>query len=216
MLFAELWRRTTTRCRSRSTRLARRRPAPQGRGGHGGGHPEGGGGDLHPRPRHRLGRRRPRHPRRRAQGASRLAQRIAAPTTAWTSPPAPSWCRPTASRCWNAAPRSTPTISGAGHAPDPRRCARRARPTRARPRRRRSLPSRGLPRGGGLRLSLPCARPRHLRTASSISWPPAATRSRPTSATQDQADRRRHLPLTHPRFAQQYRLNVGTIVEARC
>ena len=30
----------------------------------------------------------------------------AAPTTGWTSPAAPSSCRPTASRCWNARPRA--------------------------------------------------------------------------------------------------------------
>jgi ATP-dependent Lhr-like helicase len=35
----------------------------------------------------------------------------AAPTTAWTSRRRPSSCRRTASRCWNAAPRSRPTIS---------------------------------------------------------------------------------------------------------
>ena len=47
--------------------------------------------------------------RRRARAGSRSGS--AAPTTAWTSRRRASSCRRTASRCWNAAPRSTPTIS---------------------------------------------------------------------------------------------------------
>ena len=49
-------------------RLARRRPAPQGRGRHGGRPAQGGGRHRDARPRHRLGRRRSRHQCRRAQG----------------------------------------------------------------------------------------------------------------------------------------------------
>ena len=45
------------------------------------------------------------------KGASRLAQRIGRANHRMDEPSKASWCRPTASRCWNAAPRSTPTIS---------------------------------------------------------------------------------------------------------
>ena len=45
--------------------------------------------------------------RRRAPRGSSSAS--AAPTTAWTSRRRACWCRPTASRCWNAAPRSMPS-----------------------------------------------------------------------------------------------------------
>ena len=41
----------------------------------------------------------------------------AAPTTAWTSPRAACWCRPTASRCWNAAPRSMRSPANAQDTP---------------------------------------------------------------------------------------------------
>ena len=61
--------------------------APQGRGGDGAGRLRAVVGHLVARPRHRLGRRRPGDPGRRAQG--RLAaccSGSAAPTTAWTSP----------------------------------------------------------------------------------------------------------------------------------
>ena len=50
------------------SRLARRHPAPQGRGGDGGGQAPRRGLHLDPRPRHRLGRCRSRRPYRRAQG----------------------------------------------------------------------------------------------------------------------------------------------------
>ena len=100
---------------------------------------------LDARPRHRLGRRRPRHPCRRAEGRepAGAAHRPRQP------PPrraveAPSWCRPTASRCWNAARRSRPTTLGAQDTPPLLdRRARRARPARARHglRARRSTPT---------------------------------------------------------------------------
>ncbi len=45
--------------------------------------------------------------RRRAPRACCSAS--AAPITAWTSRRRACWCRPTASKCWNAAPRSTPS-----------------------------------------------------------------------------------------------------------
>ena len=50
------------------SRLPRRRPAPPGRGGDGRGQAQGGGLHRDPRSRHRLGRRRPRRQRRRAEG----------------------------------------------------------------------------------------------------------------------------------------------------
>ena len=84
-------------------RQPRRRAAPQGRGGDGGGQAARGGLHLLARPRHRLGRGRPRRPGRRAQGRRRACcSGSAAPTTASTSRAARCWCRPTASRCWSA------------------------------------------------------------------------------------------------------------------
>ena len=92
------------------SRLARRGAAPQGRGGDGGRPPARGGVHLIARSRRRLGRRRSR----RSMSARRRAPRgccsaSAAPITAWTSLRRACWFRPTASRCWNAAPRSTPS-----------------------------------------------------------------------------------------------------------
>ena len=62
---------------------------------------------LDARSRHRLGRRRPGHPARRAQG--RLAAGAAhrpRQSPARRAQRARCWCRPTASRCWNARPRA--------------------------------------------------------------------------------------------------------------
>ncbi len=42
------------------------------------------------------------------KGASRLTQRIGRANHRMDEPSRACWCRPTASRCWNAAPRSTP------------------------------------------------------------------------------------------------------------
>ena len=68
---------------------------------------------LHPRPRRRLGRCRSRHQCRRAEGGEPAdPARRAAPTIAWTSPRAPCWCRPTASRCWNAGRRIEAAAAG--------------------------------------------------------------------------------------------------------
>ena len=140
---------------------------------------------LDARPRHRLGRRRPRHPCRRAQG-----REPPDPAHRPRQPPArralagASWCRPTASRCWSAAPRSM----------------------RPRPASRTRVPSRsgaldvlaqhvlGTACAGAVRARRAlCARSYRPRptptsraptsTASSTSSPPAATRSRPTSAS---------------------------------
>ena len=107
-------------------RLARRRAAPQGRGGDGGRHAARRRRHLDARSRHRLGRRRPRHPRRRAEGRKPLhpAHRPRQPPPRRALAGA-SWCRRTASRCSNAAPRSM--------RPRParrmRRCRARARST---------------------------------------------------------------------------------------
>ena len=66
------------------------------------------GGGLHlvARSRHRLGRRRSGHQCRRAEGrvAAAAAHRPRQPPAS-TSRRRPCWCRRTASRCWNAAPR---------------------------------------------------------------------------------------------------------------
>ena len=120
--------------------------------------------------------------RRRAPAGWRSAS--AAPTTAWTSRRRRSWCRPTASRCWNAGRRSRPTIS--------------ARRTRRRWSTARSTCWRStcsacacaapfdadeLYRRGQQRRALCRPRPRRPSTASSISSPPAAMRCGPTSAT---------------------------------
>ena len=68
--FQELWRRQRRQPADRpASRLARRRPAPQGRSGDGGRQAARRGLHLDARPRHRLGRRRSRHPRRRAERA---------------------------------------------------------------------------------------------------------------------------------------------------
>ena len=83
------------------------RAAPPGGAGDGRGAAARRGGDLLARSRHRLGRGGPGAAGRRAQRASAgCCSASAAPTTAWTSPAAPCWCRPTGSRCWNARPPS--------------------------------------------------------------------------------------------------------------
>ena len=96
-----------------ASRLPRRRPAPQGGGRHG----------------VRGVARRRRDLRRSTWGStgatsiwsSTLARprgpvawpsASAAPTTAWTSPPRPCLCRPTASRCWNARPPCRRPVPG--------------------------------------------------------------------------------------------------------
>ncbi len=102
----------------------------------------------------------------------------------------------------------------AGHAAAARRRARRAGAACARRRLRRALRRRRpLPRGADRR-ALCRARPRRPSTASSISSPPAAMRCAPTSATPASARPRKGCGASAiPRIAQQYRLNVGTIIE---
>ena len=152
--------------------------------------------------------------RRRARAGSPSAS--AAPTTGSTSRRRRSWCRPTASRCWNAGRRSTPTISA-------RRTRRRSAPAAldvlaqhvlgmacAAPFDAGDALSRGR-----LGLSLSRPRPRRPSTGSSISSRPAAMRCK----TYERYAKIRQGPdglwrITHPRVAQQYRLNVGTIIEA--
>ena len=104
--------------------LPRRRPAPQGRGRHGGGAAQGGRRHRDARPRHRLGRRRPRHQRGRAEGASRLIQRIGRANHRLDEASRAILVPATASRCWNAAPPSRPR-------PRARRTRRRPAPARS-------------------------------------------------------------------------------------
>ena len=173
---------------------------------------------LDARPRHRLGRRRPRHPCRRAEGRE--------PAGAAHRPR-----QPPHGRAVEGHPRAGQPLRGAGmprrarrqlsrrtgHAAAPAGRARRARP--ARPRhgrwRSRSTPTRSTTEVDlGRALSRP--RPGRLSSASSISSRPAATRCAPTSATPRSGKDARTGSgrITNPRIAQQYRLNVGTIVEA--
>jgi ATP-dependent Lhr-like helicase len=68
--------------------------------------------------------------------------------------------------------------------------------------------------GGHQRRALPFARPGTFE-GDRFSSPPAATRSRATSATPASARRADGLwRISNPQVAQQYRLNIGTIVEA--
>ena len=198
-------------------RLARRRAAAPRRGGDGRGQAQGRGLHLDPRPRRRLGRRRPRRQRRRAEG--RLAgscSASAARTTAWTSRRRPILvpanrfeileCRAALDAVHEAA-QDTP-----GRPP---RGARRALPARPRHGLRRAVR-----RGRALRRGA-------LRRALWLDW-----RARISSdvvafvATGGYALRAyerfakiRHGPdglwrVRDGRVAQQYRLNVGTIIEA--
>ena len=99
--------------------------APQGRGRDGGGQAARGGLHLLARSRHRLGRRRSRHQCRRAEG--RLAAAAAdrpRQSPARRAVARRSSCPPTASRCWNAAPRST-------RSPRMRKTRRRCAPARS-------------------------------------------------------------------------------------
>ena len=108
-----------------ASRLARRRATPQGRGRDGERQAARRGVHVLARSRRRLGRRRSRDQCRRAEGLLRgCCSGSAAPTTGSTSRPKPCWCRPTASRCWNAAPRST-------RLPRMRRTRRRCAPARS-------------------------------------------------------------------------------------
>ena len=192
--------------------------APQGRGGDGGGRAARRGLHLDARPRHRLGRRRSRHPSRRAEGR--------APAGAAHRPRQPppgravarrSSCRPTASRCWNARP-----------------------PSRRSPRTRRTAPP--LRTGAldvlaqhvlGMRLrravrsptssTTRCAAPRPMRDLTREDFDARRRfrrhrRLRAASLRALRQDPRRARTAAgasrNPRIAQHYRLNVGTIVEA--
>ena len=201
-----------------ASRLARRRAAPQGRGGDGGGPAARRRLHLHARPRHRLGRRRSRHQRRRAEGRQ---------------PPHPAHRprQPPPRRALAGAPRAGQPLRGA-RVPRRARCGRGRRAGRdavAHAARSTCWPStcsawRAPARSSPMRCSTRSARHRPTRrstrddasTASSISSRPAATRCKILRPLR-QAESRRTTggsALAHPRFAQQYRLNAGTIVEA--
>jgi ATP-dependent helicase Lhr and Lhr-like helicase len=77
-----------------------------------------GGGDLLARPRHRLGRVDLVVQVGAPKGVGRLLQRIGRANHRLDEPSrARCWCRPTASRCWNAAPRSEAVRARAGRRP---------------------------------------------------------------------------------------------------
>jgi ATP-dependent helicase Lhr and Lhr-like helicase len=148
------------------------------------------------------------------KGASRLLQRIGRANHRLDEPSRACWCRPTASRCWNAAPRS-------------RRSRRRAR------RRRRERPGgldvlastcwgapaprpspgcalrRGAP-GGALRRAARARLRRRARFVATGGYAlQAYDRFRRCSATSDGT-----LAHVRRRSRGSYRMNVGTIVEA--
>ena len=165
-------------------RLARCGAEAEGRDGDGGGETPRRGLHLDPRPRHRLGRRRPRGPYRRAEGrvAAGAADRPRQPPARRAVEGDPGAGQPLrGDRVPGGARRQL--SRRAGHAADPARRARRARPARA----RHGLL--GAVRCGrtlcrGARRPIPTAtstgRP---STASSISSRPGATRSGATSAS---------------------------------
>ncbi len=158
-------------------RLARRQPAPQGRGGDGGGQAARGGLHVHPRPRHRLGRRRSRHPRRRAEGRepARPAHRPRQPPPRRAVAGAAGARQPLRGAGMpRGARRQLPRRPG--HAADPRRRPRRARPARPRHGLRGTVRRRRALSRGRLRLSRTATSTGRPSTASSISSPPAATR----------------------------------------
>ena len=122
MLFQELWRYNDDESADRAaSRLARCRPAAQGRGGDGGGQAPRRGLHLDARSRHRLGRCRSRHQCRRAERrepacpAHRPRQSPARRAVARRCS-----CRPTASRCSNARRRSRRPKQGAQDTPPSR------------------------------------------------------------------------------------------------
>ena len=202
LMFGALWRSTRRTCRSPCTTAASRRAAPQGRGGHGARRAARRGLHLLARPRHRLGRHRPGGPGGRAQGRSRLLQRIGRanhrldePSRAPAGPRQPvrgagvhrrrrtpsrsaRWTAvallPAGSTCW-------PSTSSAWPAPG------RSTPTTSTPR----SPARPLRRAARAAISTPC----------STSSRPAATRSRPTTASAADARRGRALAAPRPRVA---------------
>ena len=191
------------------------RGAAQGRGGDGRGQAARAGRDRQPRPRHRLGRRRPRRPDGRAQGqlAPAAADRPRQPPARRAEqghhrPRQPlrisrSPRRARRDRRWRARPRGLP----------PRR-ARRARPAHPGDGRRRAVPAGRAARRSPLRRAL--CRPEATRRSrrSSISSPPAAMRSRPTTASAGWCPSRAACGASpSPAIAQQHRLNAGVIVE---
>ena len=176
--------------------------------------------DLLARSRHRLGRHRPRDPGRRAQGRQRACcSGSAAPTTGSTSPAAPLLV-----------PANRFEVLECLAALEARRRARARRRSAAaaggldvlaqhilgvRLRRSRSTPTRSTTRCA---TRAPYRRPAApgFRRRASTSSPPAAMRWRPTTAGTAWSSCADGLLACWPRpkVARQYRMNVGTIVEA--
>ncbi len=203
-----------------ASRLARPRAAAQGGSGDGGGEAPRRRRHLHARPRHRLGRRRPRRACRRAEGRqpAGAAHRPRQPPHG-RAVGGPAGARPTASRCWSAARRSTPTISAT-------RTRRRCAPARSTCWRSTCSAWRWRSRSTRSQLyeEITSAEPyRHLawetfeRVVDFVATGGYALRNYERYA---KIRRRKDGPqkglwgITNPTIAQQYRLNVGTIVEA--
>ena len=199
-----------------ASRLARRRAAPQGRGRDGRRQAARGGLHLVARSRRRLGRRRSRHQCRRAEG------RVAA--AAAHRPRQSPAGRAVARRAGAGQP-----LRGAGmprrastRSPRTRRTRRRCAPARstcwrstcsAAPAASRSSPTSSTPR---------CAPPRPMRRSTRADFDAVvdfvATGGYALKAYERFAKIRQgkdgRWRVTHPRVAQRYRMNVGTIVEA--
>ena len=191
------------------------RGAAQGRGGDGRGQAARPGRDRQPRPRHRLGRRRPRRPDGRAQG-----QLAAAAADRPRQPPArraeQGHHRPRQplriSR--SAAPRSTRSTMASStprsSAPERSTCSPSTFSRWRSP--HRSSRTNCSPKSAPPRL-MPASSTRRSRK-SSTSSPPAAMRSRPTTASAGWCPSPAACGASpSPAIAQQHRLNAGVIVE---
>ena len=151
------------------------------------------------------------------KGASRLMQRIGRANHRLDEPRRRSWCRPTASRCWNAAPRSTPS-------PRTRRIRRRCAPARSTcwPSTCSAAPAasrfdadelydevRDAPRPIASSDRAGLRRRRRFRRHRRLCARSLRALCRASGRTKDGRWR-----VANPQVAQSYRLNVGTIVEA--
>ena len=189
--------------------------AAEGRDGDGGGKTPRRGLHLDARPRHRLGRRRPRRPYRRAEG------RVAAGA-------ADRARQPPARRAVEGDPRPGQPLRGDRMPRRARRATTSARRTRRRSARRARRARPAHPRHGVLgavrcRRALPRGRSaypyRDLDRATFDRVVDFVATGGYALRTYERYAKIRQGPdglwrITHPRVAQQYRLNVGTIIEA--